>query len=791
MIEKYKRWLEKNEWYRVLNELRQSELGFSFNECVPKPLVTVKAESGYLNKMQELERQYVEIAYGVYQEKYALYESGLADYKEIGQQFFLDVTDPTAELYDVAELMAFSEECDHLFHNAAVLWLEDHESDVAELQRPSYEETLKLLWFLRLLLSLPDQYADFFNVDTWSERLKALARYTLGRDANAWSKIPHCNQAEFLAESQKYSHVTLGKVLLRRETSFHADWSIRAHPGFWGLFLVSPYNNGDRGFFNPGKLDADTLKWIELLTLPPFKNDENPDFFRNRDEGFQIYERVPRLFLDNMTLPGVYLHRSKAHGRDDFLALVKDDSINGRRVMLACTKGVGGDPNLIPESLVSNNVDMSEFKKRFNEEESYLLPITYPTEIAKTTDSWANVGFCAAMGKHNEEMANIDFEHFGELSNAIRRARPLAGLSEGIVEPFVCIEISRFRHNFERLPVNLRRVGFGVEEFPTAGPVSLLPERALIGFPVQIVTVAPCETSLRIYKTKGSNSKQNYDYDCPALELEEWHRCYKHFVIPGEDEQDRLMEIDLSKLRVFLLKNQVWAHNPDGYNTVIQLDEYFDHDQKEIEELYGEAVDTILAPVLPKMRIIFRILHGVAASYISFLNLDWASDSYTGSFSGRNYNSGPRDSNEWGDFIRSSSQATGTTPAGEGPFCGSVDAGQLGGLVGFGGDLIQEFDLRLRRLPLSPIDWSLEDGLQLWEGFVLYGYLTSFNRLMTQATERLRGLAEEYRAQLLLVNDESFGALNKRICLEYRTWLRKEAESLPSTLGVLFQALRT
>src|SRR5205085_1517574 len=79
-----------------------------------------------------------------------------------------------------------------------------------------------------------------------------------------------------------------------------------------------------------------------------------------------------------------------------------------------------------------------------------------------------------------------------------------------------------------------------------------------------------------------------------------------------------------------------------------------------------------------RMLLGFRILLRMMASYRVFLDENWATDTYTGSFSGRNFNSGPRDSNEWEPLSNPSEKPDDAKgPSGEGTFCAHVDVGNL------------------------------------------------------------------------------------------------------------------
>jgi hypothetical protein len=273
MYKKYRDWLAAHQkWVEALVRLLNSPHGFSFIVPVPEPEFDTKYSDPktYLHAVNIREFEEDEKAYDEWTKDWKVFQDGFADYRDIGAQFHADVTDPWKDLVAKRELLIASEADGHIFHNAAVLWLEHIKEkldptdgkvgteplDQAKTAQPpntivfrdrlDYEEVLKTLWASELIQAHPDWDQQMAKP---SPRCAALLDYCIGRhdrgDVPAWN-------APNLPVLRRRSHVTLGKVLKRRETQFHAGKQIRVHPGFWGLFLFSPVNCHDRGFYRIG-----------------------------------------------------------------------------------------------------------------------------------------------------------------------------------------------------------------------------------------------------------------------------------------------------------------------------------------------------------------------------------------------------------------------------------------------------------------------------------------------------------------------------------------------------------
>ena len=265
-----------------------------------------------------------------------------------------------------------------------------------------------------------------------------------------------------------------------------------------------------------------------------------------------------------------------------------------------------------------------------------------------------------------------------------------------------------------------------------------------IGYPVQVATLSPVETSLRLHK-RGDG--QDYDYGHLPLELLEWERCYAG--VEGLPMLEEAIKNDISQLEKHLLQFTVSE-----------------------EQLRGK-----IQQLQRRMLLCGRILRSMLASYIVFVECDRSSDSYTGSFSGRNYNSGPRDSNEWGDLIQPSERQEFGGPAGEGVLGGHIDLANLSASVGVGGDLYRAMGLQVGIL-VSMDEYEEVD--QMWSGCALH-----------QCSIKLSQFLGDRSAKKWL--DEAFQAgrdkekANEAVTTLFREKLRSEASKLPYGLGGLFE----
>ncbi|ADJ47216.1 hypothetical protein AMES_5391 [Amycolatopsis mediterranei S699] len=557
-----------------------------------------------------------------------------AEYLDQGREFLVAVAGAEVGREARQELLVASEADAHLFHNAAVLWLEDNPGTVIK-NVLDYEECLKALWFDEVLR------AGTARAKTMSNREKALRLYCFGADRD--TPLPMGDNG--LAAARLLSHVSLGKVIARDRTRFHDDGAIRVHPGFWGLFLFSPVNKSHRGNF---RVEQDSAEERWLNELPALAIE--PKLVHDAPRGqFQVYERVPRPFLDTaLTPPGVFLHRSRAHGRDDFLVRVAGTDRGTRKVMVTCTKGVGLQPDCLPRDIAVRVSGVKEFTSAFEKATTTNLPFTYPVAGQNEGDSsWRNMGFCLVRGDDSDEIATVDFAHFRELYEkaAEHRLRDSVG---GFVEPFVCVELNCLPHNVERMP-----------------EVAAAVEKKGISWPAQVVTVSDRETSLRLTK---QGTDQDYDYRAPALELLEWERVYAGSAFPAKLQE--VIHKDVEDL-ISTMTTAIERLIP-----------------KEEARSWVDALPAKRALLERRALLAARVISSALASWTVFVENGLASDTYTGSFSGRNFNSGPRDSNEWGPFSRGSVRSDHQAPAGEGKYCGHVDLGNLAETLGMPGSRV-------------------------------------------------------------------------------------------------------
>ncbi|MGW9346470.1 hypothetical protein [Nocardiopsis flavescens] len=669
---KYSAWATENkEWVAVLDGLKESPYGFSFTEKVQEPQLHqayTKAPAPaarYLFETRHKEFAEDRAWYrDAYPEKWGAYQKGFAAYLDIGRTFLAEVTSPGTALADKHGLLAADRGNRFLLHNAAVLWLEHHQgADLGDSQ--DYEEVLKVLW-LRSLVNPRQAPGD--PLPALTARESALYTHLLGRDPGILfardhgDLFPAWNDGR-LPGVRRAAHVTLGKVLLWDGRA--VPDGVQAHPGSWGLFLVSPLHNGDRGFYTPepgGRDDA----WVRHLSGGLGMAD---GLFRHRPDGFQAYEVVPRPYGDRTYVsPGIYLHRSKAHGRDDFLTLVPAPGEPVDTPLVFCTKGVGCDPALIGAS-IKEHLFVGAFQKRFTAGPTAegLFPFTYPPQGDSDNEnagSWRNIGFGSAY--EGDEAAATDFANFNTLHGW---ARESAWLREdnGFVAALACVEISSLERNRVRMPDLLWAV-----------------DGRAVGYPAQVVTASPVETSLRFSKDGG---KQDYDLGHLRLDVAELSRCYRTDSLPAS-VRDAVRK-EAAALAAHIVERY---DSPYAGTTVREIGRYGSVGEVAARVAFLEE-RTLLA---------FAVIRRAFASWKVFLDHGWASDSYTGSFSGRNFNSGPRDSNEWGPLDRPSERQEHTGPAGDGPLCLDVDISNLAQLLCPKGDLYKVLGLLNEGAELSP-----------------------------------------------------------------------------------------
>ncbi|WP_132630263.1 hypothetical protein [Nonomuraea mesophila] len=693
----YLGWAEDHrEWVDTLTTLQKQPEGFSFTVANPRPGLSYTYDKDtYLHRTRKAElaaaQKHYDNTYKALRDKY---EAGLADYLAIGEEFLKDVTDPVKPAKYKRALMIDAQRHGHLMHNAAVLWLEAHPTAKLDGYQ-DYEELLKTLWVGDLREAHPEWIAG-----KPTKRQQQLLLYCLGRDD--LGTVPLWNDPP-LADVRKKSHVTLGKVILSAGAPTLPVQ--RLHPSYWGLFLVSPLHGKDRGFYEPEPGDVDD-RWIQRLSKDLRMESRR---FRHEDSKFQVYEVVPRPVEDpTFCSTGVYLHRSNAHGRDDFLTVVPDKAVEGQTPLVFCTKGVGADPDHIGSPTARVLTHVGRMRARFGETTTTDFPFAYPGSQDTGTDtagSWRNIGFCNAYG--GDEIAIADFLNFAVMYEKAA-AHALTAKTHGFVRPIALVEISNLPRNLDRMP-DLRKATSG------SSPA--------IGYPAQIVTCSPVETSLRIYK---QGHDQDYVYYNLDLELAEWERCYTNLVLP-----------------------------PGVVESVEEDIKALDADIRAYAKLQGlveleEGLPDRLRSLQRRMLLAYKIMWQALLSWWVFLDNRWASDTYTGSFSGRNFNSGPRDSNEWGPLDRPSEDQT-PGKGGEGQLCLHIDLSNLGNLCALKGELQTMLEL------IGP-DMDAEtryEGKWIWKDCRLYSFSVALAQILGRAKSRLdsdiwpaaQKVAEEERAE--------------------------------------------
>lgn len=639
-------------WLKEFVHLRSYPGGFSFD---PK-----KRPKEFTEKLPEWFPDKIDL-----EAIHKTYTKGYNDMLTIGVEFASAVCE--CRPHQKRDLLVLSEAHGHYLHNAAVL-----AAEAGKLDGSAYEKCLKNLWRLALLSAHSSEHGSKCRGDALMEYARR--------------------------------HTTLGKVILNKTGGQFHKMGVVVHPAYWGLFLFSPLHSNDFGFYDVKSSDKYELAWLrevqewlakqvikkwkntsafsssDLIARLPSNGEErkswidqrlktleyyagirdkakDPAMLRDkkttltqainktsveklgsvidkiqqgkyvrgveselvehiwyidsillglrpdvralsRGDRHPIYERLPRRFADSeRTAPGVYLHRSKAHGRDDFLVLVSGEG-KQRRTAVWCTKGVGADPSMIPDSTAGQYTHAVDFKSKWMAGDRTELPFSCPApNEEQKAASWRRLGYCVALPGANDEAAVVDYDHFEEMYKHVSKhakdhKNPLfRHLPKGFVEPYAIVEISSLKANRDRL-----------------GPVEKAVNAGDGGYPVEVVTCGPSESSLRIYKR---GEVQDYDYDWLELELAEWDRIHGEVPVP----------LEIAKLLVV--------------------------DAKRFKDDLGIGETELLL----RLRTTYRVLSVILASWVSFLRRGWATDAGTGSFAGRNFGGGPRDSNEWGPIV--------------------------------------------------------------------------------------------------------------------------------------------
>jgi len=317
-------------------------------------------------------------------------------YLELGRFFHGMITGGSLSAGEKATLMRFSEEMDHVLHNAAVLYLEETETSTSDFKdgirhvrvgksfdprSHMHQEPPERL--IQPLAFAGESYDDTTAVNNanaigcgrldYELQLQRLWLDRVGEEGD-----PYISHERFQALLDwGLGHTILGKIVLRRKTQFHDDGRIEMHPGFWGLFIVGSMSTGDKGSYTISESDPKENSWRTFLEMGGVR--------------LPFMERVPRFFADVEKVdPGIYFHRSKAHGRDEFLAWVSGKNEKDRKTMVFCTKGVGADFDLVkngPAGRIHGNFEQSW-------EQGSSLPFSY----AKDQGSWSTLGFCSVEG---------------------------------------------------------------------------------------------------------------------------------------------------------------------------------------------------------------------------------------------------------------------------------------------------------------------------------------------------------------------------------------------------------
>lgn len=680
--DRYARWADDNKtWVDAYENLRRSPNGFSFVRKLGRPELEDRYAVGesYLFRTRRAEAAADAVQYDKeYEPRWEQYWAGIEAYIAVGREFLDQATDPGKNLAAKHELLARDRDAAFLMHNAAVLWLEANES-VRRGAAQDYEEVLKVLWLDTLRACHPEWAAG-----APTARQAALRRYLLGRDDQ--DAIPVWDDAG-LPGVRAASHVTLGKVLLRGDPPL-PDGHL-AHPSSWGLFLVSPLNDADRGFYAP---DAEDAAWVGRLSAGRV-----PDtVFRHDPARFQVYEIVPRPYGDRaVATPGVYLNRSQAHGRDDFLTFLPA----GGGPLVFCTKGVGSDPALIGSPTARDYEFVKSYAAAFKNPRATAYPFAYTTlgsQEGKRAGSWRNIGFCAAY--NGDEIAIVDHLNFQAMHRAASR-NPLTQNHHGFVQAIACVEINALERTRARLPETL------LDDI----------KADVIGYPVQLVTASPVETCLRLSR---ENNAQDYVLHHPLLEADEWQRCFTSVPVPTV--VTRAIDDDLAALEA-----EIRAYvDQNDWTTVVGYPE--------------TELATRLALLRRRMFLAVQATYLALASWQVFLSAGWASDTYTGSFSGRNFNSGPRDSNEWGPLDRPSEAQEYGKPAGDGELCLHIDLANLRGLLSANGEIQKALRLSPGTYPdKSEGDSAYYEAESLWTGCALADLSLVVTRALSDATRKL------------------------------------------------------
>jgi hypothetical protein len=226
------------------------------------------------------------------------------------------------------------------------------------------------------------------------------------------------------------------------------------------------------------------------------------------------------------------------------------------------------------------------------------------------------------------------------------------------------------------------------------------------------------------------------------------------------------------------------------------------------ERAAAELTNEVLEPTRRRLRLGFRLLQAIYASYVVFLNRGWATDSYTGAFSGRNFGGGPRDSNEWGPFARPSAKSDGTGHAGEGPLAAHIDLGNLQTLAASSGlrDMFRALGLLTHRYPqglvLRPEEWNEEmlaalrkqrDCL-MWPGCALERAAHEVSELLTRTKIWLDDwcLVNLEKFSALLDKPDQWEQVEAELVSAFRRELARHAGSLeatPQSVRGVFSAL--
>ena len=174
----------------------------------------------------------------------------------------------------------------------------------------------------------------------------------------------------------------------------------------------------------------------------------------------------------------------------------------------------------------------------------------------------------------------------------------LESLRTGFVDGYSSIEMAEISENLTRLHKSV------LDMIPTEAGGNSEDYSSFHSLPAQIISLASGETSLRLTRPGDDDS---YLYGNIEIETREWERITKGIILGPE-------------VKGLILKD---------FNIVKHLNS----NEKMIRN---------------RIAILYKLTQVFYGSWLAFVHKKWITDLSTGSFDGRNFSSGPRDSNQWG-----------------------------------------------------------------------------------------------------------------------------------------------